>query len=105
MEVPFRPLGKVMEIASSTGLEITYAFDDLFFSEHSVFVIRFDKEKEDKLNLYFNQQCEKKTANAIKQKLFEAAAQQKVQLLEIGKFNLKPIEGKEEIEIEFFENN
>ena len=55
--------------------------------------------------MYFNQQCEKKTANAIKQKLFEAAAQQKVQLLEIGKFNLKPIEGKEEIEIEFFENN
>ena len=101
MEVPFRPLGKVMEIASATGLDITYAFDDLVFSEHSIFIIRFDKEQDDKLHLYFNRDCEEKTATEIKQKLVEKSNSQNIIISEGGKFMLKPKDESEEIEIEF----
>jgi hypothetical protein len=103
MEVPFRPLGKVMEIASSTGLDITYAFDDLIFSEHSIFIIRFDKNIEDLIHLYINCDCEELTASRIKQTLLDEAKKQKLNLIDSGKFRLQQRINSEEIDIEFIE--
>lgn len=105
MEITFRPLGKVMEIASSTGLEITYAFDDLVFSEHSIFVIRFDKEHEDIVYLYFNVDCEEEIARELYKTLKDASDKHQLKLYEMGTFNLQPNDEVEEIEIEFFDLN
>ena len=104
MEVPFRPLGKVMEIASSTGLDISYAFDDLIFSEHSIFIIRFDKIHEDLIHLYINCDCEELTASKISQTLLNEAKNHKLKLIHSGKFRLKQKIDSEEIDIEFFDN-
>jgi hypothetical protein len=103
MNIPFRPLGKVMELASSTGLEVTYAFDDLVFSEHSLFIIRFDKKNETLIHVYFNRDCEENTAKEIWQTLFNGALKQKLKINNSGKFQITPKIESEEMDIEFFE--
>lgn len=54
--IPFRPLEKVLNIIqSSFGLDIMYAYDDLVFAEHGIFLIQFDDSNENNLNCYLNQ--------------------------------------------------
>jgi hypothetical protein len=101
MEITFNPLGKVMEIASHTGFEITYAFEDLVFSEHSIFIIQFDKENDTLLHLFFNIDCEISTAENIKQSLFKAAEQHEIKIEDSGKFRINAKTNSEEIDIEF----
>lgn len=101
MEISFRPLGKVMEIVATARLEITYAFDDLVFAEHSVFIIRFDKENEKYLYLYFNIECERDTVTKLKQTLLDASVSHGFSLFDSGVFRLHPKTGQEEIDIEF----
>lgn len=100
-KIKFRPLDKVLKLVIPTGLEITYAYEDLAFSEHSVFVFRFDENDQNLLHLYFNTDCEFKTAKKIKKILHDEAPKQNLKILNAGKFNLTPIDGKEEFNIEF----
>jgi len=101
MTIPFRPLGKVMEMASSTGLDISYAYDDLAFSDHSVYIIRFDDQLPDLLHIYFNHDCEENTVIETKKKLIESSALNKLCIHFAGKFILDSIHESEELKIEF----
>jgi hypothetical protein len=103
MEIPFRPLGKIMTVVSSVGLEITYAFDDLVFSENSIFIIHFDEEIEDQIRKYFNIDCDENIAKEINKSLLYAASLQKLKLQNSGKFELMPKPESEKIDIKFFE--
>jgi hypothetical protein len=104
MEVQFKPLGKVMSMAAATGLEITYAFDDLVFSEHAFFIIRFDKVHDNVLHLYFNIESDQQKADEIADKLAVMAQQENFELKLSGKFSVNQIFGTEEIEVKFIIN-
>ena len=53
-----RNLEKVKFIVKeATGLDIAYAYDDLVFSEHGVFMIQWDNIIENQLYCYFHKDC------------------------------------------------
>lgn len=66
----FKNLDKVKFLVNdATGLEIMYAYDDLVFSEHGVFIIQFDKENENNYICYFHKDCDPKEQSSLLEKL------------------------------------
>ena len=101
MNIPFRPLGEVRDIVQATGLDISYAYEDLVFSDHSVFILRFADEATKKLYLYFNSACIEPEANALTEKLITAGKGMGFEILKAGSFTLTQASEIEEIEIKF----
>lgn len=100
MNIPFRPLGKVRDIVQATGLDISYAYDDLVFSDHSVFILRFDNENPDMLYIYFNTKCNDQS-DLLKNKLKFAAEIAGFNIIYSGLFTIKQLNQEEEVEINF----
>jgi len=96
-----RPLGEVRDIVQSTGLDISYAYDDLVFSDHSAFIIRFDTEIEKKLHLYFNSDCNTDELKILENKLIAACKVSGFEIVNSGIFSVDQLEEKEEIQIKF----
>ncbi|HEY5652753.1 MAG TPA: hypothetical protein VIR63_00070 [Pontiella sp.] len=59
-----KPLGKITGILADLGLEVTYAYDDLVFIQHSAFLIQF-MERPDALRLFTNWECNPTESNTI----------------------------------------
>jgi hypothetical protein len=59
-----RPLGKITALLADLGLEVTYAYDDLVFVQHSAFMIQFTEDPT-KLKLFINTECEPAIANDV----------------------------------------
>ncbi|NNJ69975.1 MAG: hypothetical protein HKP10_01645 [Kiritimatiellales bacterium] len=57
-----KPLGKITAILADLGLEVTYAYDDLVFVQHSAFLLQF-LEDPTTLKLYTNTECNPQEAN------------------------------------------
>jgi hypothetical protein len=101
MTIPYRPLGKIDNIVKSTGLEMSYAYDDLVFSDHSVFILRFDDKLTSHLHLYFNADCNRKEALLFENQLRKASEIEGFFIETLGSFTLNQLEGKNEVEIHF----
>ena len=102
MTIAFRPLAEVKMMLEETGNDISYAYDDLIFVEHTAFLIQFDDEKPENLKLYFNTDILKEEAKAIEEKLVPVAGKRKFHLINSGFFSLKQKEDSEELDILFF---
>ena len=102
MNIDFRPLGKLRELVESVGFDISYAYDDLVFSDHSLFILRFDDEKPEKLYLYFNQEAEKREAQRVGKCVVEAGAVGGFTVINSGFFDVCQAEDKEELAIKFY---
>ena len=101
MSIQFRPLGKVREMIQSIGLDISYAYDDLVFADHSLFIIQFDDKKSNFLKLFFNVDCEAQELKRI-EKLLGAEAQLAGLIIEKkGTFSLQQKVEEEELELTF----
>ena len=59
-----KPLGKITALLAVLGLEVTYAYDDLVFVQHSAFLLQFI-DKPNTLKLFTNSECDPKEANSI----------------------------------------
>ena len=59
-----RPLGKITAILADLGLEVTYAYDDLVFVQHSAFLLQFTNALT-VLKLFTNTECDPEEANDI----------------------------------------
>lgn len=59
-----KPLGKITAILADLGLEVTYAYDDLVFVQHSAFLLQFTDEPAT-LKLFINADCDSAEANSI----------------------------------------
>ena len=101
MTNPYRPLGKIGNIIKATGLEMSYAYDDLVFSGNSVFILRFDDDVETCLHLYINIDCFKKDALLFEKQIQKASEIEGFTICSFGSFSLKQLDGKNEIEIHF----
>jgi hypothetical protein len=101
MSIPFRPLGIVRDLVQSIGFDISYAYDDLVFSDNSVFILRFDDEVQEKLYLYFNSDCNPKESEIITKRLIAEGKTVGLNITKTGLFTLKQLDNKEEIEIKF----
>lgn len=99
-----RPLGIVKEIVEESGLTISYACDDLVFIDNNPFLIKFDDQKENHLQVFFNKNCEADAATELEQKLKKASIARDITIMNCGRYELKQKEGAEEIEIAFFQH-
>ena len=101
MNLQIRPLGKVRQIVESIGMDISYAYDDLVFSDHSLFIIQFFDKDPKVLYLHFNIECEQKEAVSVEKKLKLACTDAGFNLKRIGRFALRQLDGDESLEISF----
>lgn len=102
MTIPFRPLSEVKMILEEAGTDVSYAFDDLIFVEHTAFLLQFDDNKNSNLKIYFNTETSDKQAEVELKKLLPLVEKRKMSLSPSGKFSLKQKEDSEEIDILFF---
>lgn len=59
-----KPLGKITAILADLGLEVTYAYDDLVFVQHSAFLLQFT-DAPNVLKLFTNSECDPFEANSV----------------------------------------
>lgn len=101
MSITYRPLGKVRDLVQAIGLDISYAYDDLVFSDHSMFILQFENQNDYRLKLFFNTECNKQEAEIVEKKLKAEAKIAKLEIINSGLFELNQIDEKEELEIRF----
>ena len=98
--IKFRDLEKVREIIDqATGLEVSYAYDDLVFSEHAAFLIQFDDSDEKNLFCYFHEDFDEKEKQHFEKDLVKAGKNRGCRVTFTGDFSL--VQKGEEVEIHF----
>ena len=103
MAIGLRPLGLVKEMLNKCGLEITYAYDDLVFVEHSLFIVRFNDETPSLIELFFNKDCEEKNKKEILDKLKKESKGTDISPNYRGTFKLEEDKKNENLKITFLE--
>lgn len=88
-------------IKDACGLDIAYAYDDLVFAEHGLFLIQFIEKAGTELNCWFNKDCIEENKINMFNSLAKSATLNGSNLSYKGKFQMKQKDGSEEIEIEF----
>lgn len=87
-----RDLEAVRQIVNeATGLEISYAYEDLVFPEHGAFIIQFDEESNDKLHCHFHEDCTPKDAKNIYANLKNESAKRKCEVEHGKAFNFEQV--------------
>ena len=83
-----KPLGIITAILADLGLEVTYAYDDLVFVQHSAFLLQFtDKPKT--LKLFTNSECDIREANTVASGIVLEFDQNGFSVIPSGKYTLK----------------
>jgi hypothetical protein len=96
----FRDLEKVrVIIKTATDLDISYAYDDLVFPEHTAFIIQFDDDNVNSLFCYFHKDCIKEKQFKLLDNLVKASKAEKYSMVFKGSFYLE--EKEEKVEIHF----
>ncbi len=86
---PVKPLGLLTEAVEAMGLEITYAYDDLAFGAHNIFLVQFPPDAGAPLQLFFNETCETEAADAVENALTEECAKRGLALQRAGLYVLE----------------
>ncbi len=102
MTIAFRPFSEVKMILEEAGTDVSYAYDDLVFAEHTAYLIQFDDKNKSNLKIYFNTDLHELEAVSLTKKLTLLAANHKMTITPAGKFSLKQKDETEEIDISFF---
>ena len=102
--MPLRNLDKIRYILKeAVGQDISYAYDDLVFPEHTAFLLQFDDSNENNLFCYFHKDCIPDDRQQISEKLYNVCTDEKCTLTLKGAFELTQKEG-EELEIQFLQD-
>ncbi|MBP9023017.1 MAG: hypothetical protein KBH06_07435 [Spirochaetes bacterium] len=94
-------LGRVKQIVEEAlGLEITHAYEDVAFVEHSAFIIMFDHDDLNKFKCYFSKDCSEKDREKLFKKINEASPRNQMTAVNAGTFSMEQLEN-EEIKLNF----
>jgi len=96
-----RPLGIAKEIVEALKLEITYHYDDLLFVDNNSFILQFDDDVTNNLNVYYNQDLEEEKRTEIDAKLTVSARDRQFSVTKCGLYELENEEGSKELKINF----
>jgi len=101
-EFRFFELEKIRFIVKDAcGIEIAYAYDDLAFSEHGLFIIRFVDNEGKKLDCWFNNEIIESKEISMFDSLKKTAKLNGSDITYKGRFVMTQREDSEEIDIEF----
>lgn len=90
-------------IKDGSGLDIAYAYEDLVFSEHGIFILQFDASSENTFFCWFNKDCIENDRVSILQSLIKSAILNKVNIIYKGKFDLVQ-QDDEQLSVNFIGN-
>ncbi len=86
----YRNLEKVrFIIKEATGLDISYAYDDLIFPDYTAFMIQYDDQNENNYLCYFHEDCNAAEKTKIFQDLKTVCTNEKSSIEDRGAFALK----------------
>lgn len=94
-----RQLGKITALLAEMGLEVTYAYDDLVFVQHSAFILQFTDDPA-RLKLFINTECEPAEADRVSATLIREFGKESFGVISAGRFFLTPNDD-ETLNIEF----
>lgn len=89
-------------IKDGCGLDIAYAYEELVFSEHGIFIFQFDIKNSDTIFCWFNQDCIEVDRISLLASLTKTATLNKMNILYKGKFEMSQKEN-EQISVNFKE--
>lgn len=96
----YRDLEKIRSIIDdATGLEVSYAYEDLVFPDHTAFIIQFDDTKVTQFFCFFHKDCNPEDQRTLEDKLTASCLKQKCTIIFKGSFDLEQI--GEEVNIIF----
>lgn len=99
--IKFRDIDKVKFIVhDATGLDIMYAYDDMVFPEHGVFLIRFSEEDPAVIFCHFHEDCPDNEKTPIFSSLKISSELNGYKIIEGNQYKLSP-KNESEIEIKF----
>ena len=89
MKIEFYNLEKArFIIKDGSGLDIAYAYEDLVFSEHGIFIFQFDKNSTTTLYCWFNKDCIKNDRISLLNSLIKSATLNKTEIIYKGRFEM-----------------
>lgn len=103
MSITFRPLDKAIMLIEVAKLEMTYAYEDLVFASHSLFILRFDDNDATIFHLHFNSDCEKEEKDRVFTALSLKASEIGVFIKNDAAFSISSETDSEELKIVFRE--
>ena len=103
MSEELRPLGELIQVVEEMGLQVTHAYDDLVFVEHSAFLFQFVEDGARQLKLYFNTECPEEDVEPLEKRMLAMAIPKKLDIRRSGSFSMKQKEGEENLELQFFD--
>lgn len=56
----YRSIDNIKNVIESTGLSISYLYDDLIFVKHNAYILRFDDDRPNHFFLHFNVESDEK---------------------------------------------
>lgn len=86
-----RPLGKITALLADRGLEVTYAYDDLVFIQHSAFILQFTDDPA-QLKLFINTECDSEEADRVASNIVLEFDKADFNVTPVGRFFLTPNE-------------
>lgn len=102
IESELYPLEKVrFIIKDACGIEIAYAYDNLVFAEHGLFIVQFLDTTGDNLACWFNSEMQDIHQVKLMDSHIKTASLNKITLSYKGRFKMQQKAGTEEIDIEF----
>jgi len=102
-KIEFYNLEKVrFIIKDGSGLDIAYAYEDLVFSEHGIFIFQFDLKSSETIYCWFNQDCIETDRVSLLTSLIKTATLNKMKIIYKGKFEMIQKEN-EQISVDFKE--
>lgn len=103
-QVQFYELEKVrFIIKDGCGLDVAYAYEDLVFSEHGIFILQYADSKAKSMYCWFNKDCVDNDRFSIFKSLTTSAILNKMKIEYKGKFEMIQKDGEEKIDIRFIE--
>lgn len=103
-QVEFYELEKVrFIIKDGCGLDVAYAYDDLVFSEHGIFILQFVNSSTRSMDCWFNKDCIESDRLSLLKSLTNSANLNKIEIVYKGNFEMIQQDGKEQIDIRFIE--
>lgn len=88
-------------IRDATGLDISYAYEDLVFAEYGVFMLQFDPADERNLLCWFNRESDLPSRRKMLKSLALSAGLNTMKIEYKGTFEMNQQDGKGEIFLKF----
>lgn len=92
-------------IKDATNLDISYAYEDLVFSEHGLFLLQFRNPEGTLFDCWFNHEIDEPDEIRLFDSLVKTGTLNTATITYKGHFKLHQTVGTEQIHIEFFHRN